>query len=199
MAIRKAFRHKDEQVDRLLDELVRKINRLSVDGDVSHESIAEIRREVETIESATSGEDALSPLYLYVVDDDGRFVVDDDGNYVIAGLAFGHSAVADDEPERHIVSGKVDMGTGTDIDMSQGGSFYRTMGAGNTTFTISNPVQDAAVMLLLSHDDDSEITLPASCVVIKGAYDPSAANYLGILCVDAVTPVYLVTYSKQVV
>jgi hypothetical protein len=85
---------------------------------------------------------------------------------------------------------------GTAIDMLGDEIKTLTMVA-PTVFTIINPRLGRQIILELN--GNFAVTLPGTAVVINGDYVPLlGTNWLFLLCVDAVTPVYLASWSVDV-
>jgi hypothetical protein len=85
---------------------------------------------------------------------------------------------------------------GTAIDMSGDSIRFKTL-AGNTVFTISNPLLDRVVVVEL--DGVFTVALPGTVDVVNGDYLPNLGkNYLYLHCVDAVAPAYVGTWSTGV-
>lgn len=81
-----------------------------------------------------------------------------------------------------------------DIDFEAGAIFTKTIAA-NTTITISNPIPNKVVTVIIS--GDFALTLPSSVKVITGEYDGTVDNYIQIHCVDAVTPSFWAVISQE--
>jgi len=124
----------------------------------------------------------------------------------IASLGLWNAALGATEIAKlnklHLTQGsRGDLAGGTDIDF-QGNDTERfdTLTA-NRTLTFSNPVQGEVIFLQLVQDATGgrTLTLPSSAKVIAGTFSTTAnaVNHVGIYCVDASAPKYLVTYRQE--
>lgn len=85
---------------------------------------------------------------------------------------------------------------GTVLDFSGDEIKFVTISA-PITFTIINPILGHGMILEI--DGIFAVTLPATITVVNGDYCPDLGiNWLFIWCVDAVTPLYLGSWTTEI-
>lgn len=113
------------------------------------------------------------------------------------------SNVPSEKAIRSAVSGRlVDNRTatltpGNAADMSQAGVYTVSLPASETAISVSNPQQGHGLLLVLTPQSGSTITLDSSITLLNGSLDDSQTNYLMIFCHDASTPAYIATLSQE--
>lgn len=104
--------------------------------------------------------------------------------------------------KKHLVMGtRADLAGGTDIDFEAGTTEYFDTLTANRTLTFSKPVQGQVIFIQLTQDGTGgrTLTLPGSAKVVNGTFNTTAnaVNHVGIYCIDAAAPKYIVTYSDE--
>jgi hypothetical protein len=85
---------------------------------------------------------------------------------------------------------------GTEIDFAGDEIRHKTI-AGNTTFTIINPILGRVIMLEI--DGVFTVTLPGTVEIINGDYCPNlGVNYLWLFCNNESAPTYLGSWTTEV-
>lgn len=81
-----------------------------------------------------------------------------------------------------------------DVDFTASEIYTGTL-AENTVVTLSNPILDKVILLIV--DGAFTFTLPGTATVVGGgSYNGAVDNYIYVHCIDATTPAYVVTISQ---
>jgi hypothetical protein len=124
----------------------------------------------------------------------------------ISSLAFFNAALTGAQIARvfkaHLVKGvRADLAGGTDIDFEGATTEYFDTLTANRTLTFSNPVQGEVIFIQLTQDGTGgrTLTIPGTAKLISGTFNTAAnaVNHVGIMCIDEVTPKYIVTYADE--
>jgi hypothetical protein len=109
-----------------------------------------------------------------------NILVSDGTNWVSGTATMGSGTVSYAKLASDLV-GIVAMGA-NDVDWSAGALFTKTL-SGNTVLTFSNYQLDKNIVLKI--DGNYTLTLPASVIIMGGAYDGTAMNYISLHCTNA--------------
>jgi len=127
----------------------------------------------------------------------GDFVTVDD-EYVTVPIIIYHSTVNNDEEAAHLASGTENL-VGTEISFLGPARYNKSLPSGNTAFTFADESENRGVMLALYPEVDSTVSWPAGTLRMRGEFDPTATNYVYILCLginQAEAMEYGLTYTK---
>jgi hypothetical protein len=100
--------------------------------------------------------------------------------------------------QRKIIS---NFSSNYDIDFQSGEIFVdnsTSLTAGSWSYTISNPVLDKVIMLIIPPIDFATIALPLSVDILKGSF-ANYKNYVYIHCIDSMTPTYVSTINHKII